>query len=563
MNEIVISPSDQSGQSASRAPKPRRRRWLWVAGFLAVLALAVVVAGYYFEGPYFVSYAQSILRARVIETLSARFKTKVELAELDVWLADGLNVSGKGLNVFGPTDPNPSEPGIQALISVDEFRFHTGVLSLFRSPMRVDAVYVKGMVLNIPPKEDQGRLSEMGDESGRKMMKKASIFVDKFVCDDTELLINTSKPGKEPLVFRIGHLDMKEIGPGQPLRFEATLVNPKPIGNIKSAGTFGPFREDSPRETPVAGDYTFTDADLGTLRGIKGILSSTGKYDGTLGKIEVSGATDTPDFRLDISGHPLALHTDFHAIVDGTDGDTYLDPVKARFLHSSLTANGKVIRVRNPAGLDIELNVVVNRARIEDLLQLAVKTEPPVISGPVEVKTKMSLMPGPKDVANRLKLDGNFRISAGVFSSQKIQDRIDSLSLRSRGEPQQAKEHAEVSIPSEMNGTFRLDAGMFTFPVLQFAVPGTQADVAGQYSMDGETFDFHGKLRLDAKLSQMVTGWKSILLKAADPFFSKHGAGTEVPFKVTGTRSEPRFGLDLGQKAEADPEPTSPPPKPH
>jgi hypothetical protein len=556
MDKIVTSASDQSGLSASRTPRSSRRRWLWVAGFFAILAIAVFI-----YARLSLVHAQSILRARVIETLSARFKTKVELAELDVWLADGLNVSGKGLNVFGPTDPNPSEPGIQALISVQEFSFHTGVLSLFRSPMHVDTVYVKGMVLNVPPKEDQARLNEMGDASGKKKMR-TRIFVDKFVCDDTDLLINTSKPGKDPLVFRMGHLDMKEIGPGQPMRFEATLVNPKPVGNIKSGGTFGPFREDAPRETPVAGDYTFTDADLGTLKGIRGILSSTGKYGGTLGRIEVSGATDTPDFRLDISGHPVALHTDFHAIVDGTDGDTYLDPVKARFLHSSLTANGKVIRVRNPPGLDIELNVVVDRARIEDLLQLAVKTEPPVISGPVEMKTKMSLMPGPKEVANRLKLDGSFRISAGTFSSRKIQDRIDSLSLRSRGEPKQAKEHAEVGVPSEMNGTFRLDHGLFTFPLLQFTVPGTHADVVGKYSMDGDTFDFHGKLRLDAKLSQMVTGWKSILLKAVDPLFSKHGAGTEVPFKVSGTRSEPRFGLDLGQKAEAGEVPTPAPAKP-
>ena len=53
------------------------------------------------------------------------------------------------------------------------------------------------------------------------------------------------------------------------------------------------------------------------------------------------------------------------------------------------------------------------------------------------------------------------------------------------------------------------------------------------------------------ELSQMMTGWKSILLKPVDPFFSKHGAGTEVPFKVTGTRSEPHFGLDFGHKKQA------------
>jgi hypothetical protein len=72
--------------------------------------------------------------------------------------------------------------------------------------------------------------------------------------------------------------------------------------------------------------------------------------------------------------------------------------------------------------------------------------------------------------------------------------------------------------------------------------------MTGQYSLDGNTFDLHGTLKLDAKLSQMMTGWKSILLKPVDPFFSKHGAGTELPFHINGTRDEPHFGLDFFHK---------------
>jgi len=91
---------------------------------------------------------------------------------------------------------------------------------------------------------------------------------------------------------------------------------------------------------------------------------------------------------------------------------------------------------------------------------------------------------------------------------------------------------------------------VLSFSSLHFLIPGTHADMTGQYSLDGSLFDFHGTLKLDAKLSQMMTGWKSILLKPVDPFFHKNGAGTEVPFKVTGTRSEPHFGLDFGHKEE-------------
>jgi hypothetical protein len=75
--------------------------------------------------------------------------------------------------------------------------------------------------------------------------------------------------------------------------------------------------------------------------------------------------------------------------------------------------------------------------------------------------------------------------------------------------------------------------------------------MTGRYSLDGNTFDFHGRLKMDAKLSQMTTGWKSILLKPVDPFFAKHGAGTELPFKITGTRDEPHFGTDFHHKTES------------
>ena len=48
-----------------------------------------------------------------------------------------------------------------------------------------------------------------------------------------------------------------------------------------------------------------------------------------------------------------------------------------------------------------------------------------------------------------------------------------------------------------------------------------------------------------------MTGWKSVLLKPVDPLFKKDGAGTEVPIKISGTKSEPHIGLDFGHKDES------------
>jgi len=87
---------------------------------------------------------------------------------------------------------------------------------------------------------------------------------------------------------------------------------------------------------------------LGTIKGIGGILSSTGEYDGTLDNIVVDGKTDTPDFRVATSGRMVPLHTEFHAIVDGTNGDTYLHPVKAQILTSWLVAKARWCRQETP-----------------------------------------------------------------------------------------------------------------------------------------------------------------------------------------------------------------------
>jgi hypothetical protein len=533
--EIVQDSPKQTPMKASRG-----LLWKWIGVVALVLLVGAALAG-----RMVIARAQPILRARVIETLSNRFNSKVELASLHVSVVNGIEVSGDGLKIFGTTDPNPYEPGVQALIGVQHFRFQTSLLSLFRSPMHVETVYVKGLDLNIPPKGDRREMTNMGSKT-----RNMTISVDRFVCEDTKLLINTSKPGKPPLEFAIGNLRMKDVGPSQPFQFDATLVNPKPVGDIQSTGLFGPWQQDSPRDTPVQGDYSFTNADLSTIKGIGGTLSSTGQYSGTLGNIVVHGTTDTPDFRIATSGHAVPLHTEFHAVVDGTSGDTYLRPVNATFLHSSFTANGSVVRVSTPKGHDIELDVVLDHAQIEDLLQLGVRTDPPVMSGPVEMNTRLSLAPGDANVADRLKLAGSFHVLRAHFANEKVQGKIDSLSLRSQGKPKEAQARDKEDVPVDLRGVFTLKNGVLSFSLLHFLIPGTHVEMTGDYSLDGQTFDFRGTARLDAKVSQMTTGWKSILLKPVDPFFNKNGAGTEVPIRITGTESEPHFGLDFGHKDE-------------
>jgi hypothetical protein len=116
------------------------------------------------------------------------------------------------------------------------------------------------------------------------------------------------------------------------------------------------------------------------------------------------------------------------------------------------------------------------------------------------------------------------------------------LSEKAQGEPR-ATDQADAA--SDFSGNFTLADGIMHFSNLQFAVAGAAVRLTGSYDLQGESIDFHGTLRMDAKLSQTTTGAKSILLKFVDPFFAKQGAGALLPIKIQGSRTNPSFGLEF------------------
>jgi len=513
---------------------------LWIGGIFLLL-----VIGGFIAVEVALRRAEPVLRARVIETLSTRFDSRVELEHFHVYFLNGFEVTGSGLQLH-PNQIDMDKP----LFAVDEFSFRTTWHGLLHAPMYVDKVNLKGMQIHMPPKDQRHNIPKLNtNQSGGG---KIEIFVGEIAIENAALVLETNRPGKIPMDFEISHLTLESIGQNQPMKFHAILTNPKPVGNIDSTGYFGPFVTHSPGDSAVRGEYNFSHADLNTIKGIGGMLSSTGKYDGTLNHIVVDGETDTPDFSVDSGNHPMPLHTKFHAIVDGTNGDTYLQPVDAQLLHSHILAVGDVVRAPQ-GGHNITLDVTVGPARIEDMLVLGVKTVPPVMNGALKLKTKFLLPPGNESVSKKLRLKGTFQVTNATFSNDKVQAKVDELSLRSQNRAREAKDidkQDPESIESDMKGQFELGSSKLTFSSLQYNVPGADISLNGVYSLNGEQFDFSGKARLNAKVSQLTTGFKSLMLKPVDPFFSKNGAGTEVPFKITGTRSEPKFGLDFHHKDE-------------
>ena len=531
-------------QETSAEPKAKRRVgrrrgvWGWIA--IALLFGVAVIAA---VAEFMLHRAGPILKGRVIETLSTRFDSRVEMAEFHVSVLKGLEVSGDGLQIY-PTDDVVAAGAKNPLIEIRHFSFHTNVRGLFLKPMHVGTVHVVGMAISIPPRE----IRQQAPQSDRHL-GKIKIVVDEIVCDESKLVIETAKPDKDPKEFDLKHIAMHNVGGENPWRYDATLVNAIPTGDIHAVGTFGPWVNGSPGDSSVTGHYTFDHADLNTINGIAGILSSVGDFSGKLNRIVVDGTTETPDFSLDTANHPLPLHTKFHAIVDGTGGDTYLQPVQARLGQSEFSCSGAVINVKGKGHI-IDLDSTIPNGRIEDFLVLAVKQKPVLMTGRLGMKAKLHIRPGTERVIEKLSLRGNFRLASIHFTNPEWQDKVDMLSLRARGEAKQAKPGAE-DVTSQMNGQFMMSNSRMKFGKLFYSLPGADINLAGVYALDGNELDFDGKVRTKAALSNMVaTWWKSWLLKPVDPFFRKNGAGAEIPIKISGSRGAPKFGLELKHKGK-------------
>jgi hypothetical protein len=270
-------------------------------------------------------------------------------------------------------------------------------------------------------------------------------------------------------------------------------------------------------------------------------LYSTGNFAGQLDRIVADGKTSTPDFSLDVSGRPVPLDTEFHAVIDGTTGDTALDPVKATLLDSRITARGGVFGAPDGTGRMVLLDVVVGPGRLEDVLRLGLKSDRPPMVGSLRFHTQMAVLPGPQKISQRIKLNGRFFANAAHPTNPILQEKLKDLSRRAKGKPKDARAGVDVF---DLKGRFVLDKATATFPALRFTIPGATLGLTGQYGLFSEQLDFHGDLLLDAKLSQTTSGLKSIFLKPVDPFFRK-GGKTVLPISITGLRSQPQFRLEL------------------
>jgi hypothetical protein len=511
-----------------------RHPWRIVA--IALAAIVIVLAALAAAVPF----RSDTARRKVVEVLAARFDAEVELADLRLRVLPWFRAEGHGLAIR-----HKGRRDVPPLIAIERFSADGNPFDLLRK--HIARVTVEGLDIEIPPdhnrdnsgsQETSATPSSKGDPS---YAPSRTFVVDELLSTGARLVMIPGDPEKEPKVWSIHRLRMSSVSLDGPMPFAATLENAVPPGDIDTTGSFGPWHSDAPGQTPLDGRFTFVHADLGVFKGISGILSAHGSFGGTLQRIDIHGETDTPDFTVAAGGHAMPLHATYDATVDGTNGNTLLNQVDASFLQTALVAKGGVVGTPGVHGRTVTLDVVMEQARLEDVLQMAVKAPRPPMTGALKLSTKFVLPPGDRDVVEKLLLNGTFAIADTRFTSPDVQARINALSQRTQG---QNPDRKAETVSSQFAGTFKLADGRFDIADLTFDVPGAAIRLNGSYGLVSEQIAFTGTALTDARISEMTTGLKSELLKPVDLLFKRDGGGSAIPIAIGGTRRSPSFGLD-------------------
>ncbi len=483
-------------------------------------------------------------RTSVTKELEAASQSKVQFADFHAsYFPRPGCVLGKVIFRHNPVAGSPP------LMTVELLKIEGSFSGLFTK--QVKRVRAEGLRILVPPR---------GTGEEFQTPKRSPFVIDELAADGAILQIGSKNPDHPPLNFSFHTFSLENVGGRGAATFHAMFSNPQPPGDITASGKFGPWNEDDIGKTALSGEYSFQHADLGVFHGIAGLLSSSGKFSGVLSHIEAEGLTDTPAFLVTSSSHPVHLETRFRAVVNGENGDTFLQNVDVTFLKTAIWSKGSVVHQSGQPGKTASIEFAARAGRIQDLLLLFTKSNRAPMSGVVDFHADVTLPPGKEEFLRKVELQGDFGVNAGSFTKSDTQEAVNHLSLGALGEKDRKDknqfgssesgggEDNRNTVLSDLKGHVVLKDGMARLSNLSFSVPGALASMQGTYNLITEKVDLRGTLKTESEPSDSTSGMKAVMLKVLEPFFRKKKIGYELPVKITGTYGNPSFGLDVGDR---------------
>ena len=485
----------------------RKRNWILGVG----LGILSFVFGSAVAGFFLATRFEPCARQQAIDYLSWRFDSDVRISTFHLrlpeispvrlilthrWGTAHIEAEGLSLRRKGAATAEP-------LLSINKFTSEVDLDTLFDAPIQVPLLSVDGArQLQIPPRGARPSLSI----STAPVAQKRPVAIQKIEIQHAEVVVLPKDPRKLPLRFEIQNLRLESAGAA--MSYEASLTNAKPPGEIHAKGTFGPWQSQEPGDTPIAGDYVFENADLGVFHGIAGTLQSHGRFEGQLSGSTVHGQASVPNFRLRRVGNPVPLAARFEALVDATNGNTTLQPVAATLGATNFTTRGTIIGHDAGQPRAISLGVSMPDGNLRDVLVLAMKPAP-FMDGRLTLHTKVEIPPLAGKLEEKLILDGRFQVVDGHLLHPAIPAQLDKILQRSQGHSGNSDAAATTVA---MTGTFLLENTWMHFTQLSCGIAWANLDLAGDYNLETDAVNFDGSVKVQPTVSQMVTGWKRMVL---------------------------------------------------
>lgn len=499
------------------------KRAALAAGVIGAVAIATVVALLAAKWPF--------SRAAVIARISKDTGADVSIEGLrTTYLPPGFYANGIRLTQRGTG---------AAILSIRQIRVRAAYTGLIRK--KISEIDIRGFQLAA------GHRRSLGSGAG----SGSSFDVSKLVAEDGLVEILSSDPGRQAFRLSIHSLVLTDLG-GAHSGFRVTARAERPPSEFWAEGRLGRFSSKSLKATPVSGRYTVSNADLRVFGGISGVLSSSGKIDGTLGRVEWNGTAVVPDFQVGGTGHKVRLQSAYTIFLDTSDATTDLRNIRASFGRSTFLAEGRLSQDPSARGKTLRVSAKMDQGRIDDLLWLVSGESRPAMTGNLRFNASLELPPAPPEFLRRLVLRGDVEITRALFTNPNTQLPLNYLSESAQGMNKRQERASARQIAGVIRGRVDDSDGVARVTNVRYSVPGVNASLDGKFNIIDKAINFRGVLATQGKLGDGATGLKSVFLTIARPFLGIHHQGktTTLLFAIRGSSSHPVLSLSTSKPVD-------------
>lgn len=532
MANVVVSPT----APPFLAPDPHpRRRWMLIS---LAFGLALLIAGgivLKINWPY--------RYRRIHPLLEDVLSSQVTIARYH-----RIYFPNPGFVAEGLTLRRKSAPQQPPLGTVQHMVVHGRWSDLFLLRQRVRVVEINGLRIHVPAIGSPANHRDFPPGSSSDFDGPETL-IEELIIRQSELDIDRDRDG--PLKFPIHKLELSNFVHGQPFHYSIDMLNAIPTGEIQSTGSLGPIDAKGMAGTPLSGHFTFTSVKLADVGEISGILASSGEFHGTLGAIEASATSHTPDFSVE-DGTPSSVDATIQCAINGINGDVTIHSIEARIGATGIQASGAIQGSPKATNLDIE----VANGRVQDVMRPFLADQVP-LTGPVWLRSHAYLAPSSPNQGflHRLQVDGSFTVPSERMTDRDSERSLSDFSRRAQDRNDKAAEPdpggaepepgGRTDVLSFMQGPARIRDGIASSENLIFRIPGADAHLVGTFNFHQKSVHLTGELRMQTDISHTTTGFKSFLLKPLAPFFKKKKAGAVIPIAVTGTPGHYQVTQDI------------------